>query len=92
MTNPHILPVDREAAALAQLSREWHAGPDLPEALIPHLTSLREKGLVEREFGDHGDATIRATDDGFAVHAAACWWFRLTPEGLSLLTPEANHG
>jgi hypothetical protein len=63
------------------LSREWVAGPTLPDSCLDHLTLLREIGVVGREFGDSGKPTYTASDAGFRCRLSACWWFRLTPLG-----------
>lgn len=70
--------------AIAALSDEWRAGPDLPDDVIDHLLPLREAGLVEREFADWIKNNGPYAREDLRIEISACWWFRLTPLGLAV--------
>lgn len=77
---------EAQRRAVRALSDAWLAGPNLPPPVIDAraLPSLREAGLVEREFGDMGAPEYGAGADSISVHVSACWHFRLTPLGLAV--------
>jgi hypothetical protein len=72
----------RIRTAVGRLSAEWHAGPDLPAAVLDVLRYLRSIGVVERQFGDQCQPEYLAAPYGLSVKLRACWYFRLTPLGL----------
>lgn len=83
---------EADRRAVVYLGGEWQAGPDLPDCVTDGpLKSLREMGLVEREFGDLSYGN-KVSVDGISMTLHACWWFHLTPLGIevhTLLTGEA---
>jgi hypothetical protein len=78
--------------AIERLSTEWQAGPDLDDVVIDALAGLRQAGLVERQFGDMGPATMTAKDGGLNIRLGACWWFRLTELGEAARLAQAGEG
>lgn len=79
-TDLHLSP--RQQCALAQLSRGWVAGPELPDHVLDELGGLRAAGLVERRFGDQGDPTMTIGNDAISFKIRSCWYFKLTPKGI----------
>lgn len=70
---------EAQRATFSTLHSDWQAGPELP--MLDHLGTLREAGLIEREFGDMSKPKHFADDHSLTIHLSACWWFRLTPLG-----------
>ena len=70
-----------------------YAGPDLDDYILDELSGLREKGLVERSFGDQGDPIYIARADSVHVNLRACWHFWLSETGLAVRAKlEADNG
>jgi hypothetical protein len=73
----------REAVA-SGFSDEWQAGPNLPGRLLSAIKPLEALRLVERQFGDEGPPVHSERGSELFVKLSACWFFRLTPLGLSV--------
>lgn len=71
--------------ALALISDQWSAGPNLPSMVLDHLFALREACLVERKFMDEGPPITSLGEHEMHVRLSACWHFRLTPLGCAVL-------
>ena len=74
--------LERRTKALSHLSDDWQAGPELPDHVICELADLRTAGLVERQFRDMAPPVTTSDGRSIKTRIGACWFFRLTPEGL----------
>jgi hypothetical protein len=73
-----------QSRAVRLLDAQWIAGPDLLGSVANEMGNLREAGLVQREFADMHDPAFATSATVIAIRFAACWWFRLTPFGLTV--------
>lgn len=81
----------RMAKGLTKAQREavmtlegWSPGPQLSQPVLAQLFGLRHAGFVERQFGDLTDTSAANRDGSVTFNMRACWFFCLTPLGLSL--------